>query len=79
MNHFYSNGFTGLHFLTKCSVLFNLVINPFYVIFVAADDGQGNYLGDFIAVYTFNKLYPQPQTALNFVSWTLTPYSIMIR
>jgi len=40
--------------LTKCSALFNLVIYPLEVIFVAADDGQGDYFGDLIAVDTFN-------------------------
>jgi len=31
--------------LTNCSALFNLVVNPFEVVLVAVDDGQGDYLG----------------------------------
>jgi len=40
--------------VTNCSALSNLVIYPLEVIFVAADDGESDYLGDFVAVDTFD-------------------------
>ena len=40
----------------NCSVPFNLVIYPLQIVFVAVDDGQGDYLGNIIAVNLFDQI-----------------------
>jgi len=42
--------------MTKCSALPSLVVYPLEVIFIAADDRQGDYLRDFVAVGRFDQV-----------------------